>query len=88
MREVSLKSVKWLKNHGVSLVYGRRGRKVQTRYVAPNGRLTIGEATKLMGLTHTRLDRLRIRGKVRLVHHGPVRMVTLAECRRLMKTFR
>lgn len=77
-----LKAARWLANHGVMLTYSgpRGGAK---RYVPPDGRLTVGEATRLLGLTHTRLDRLKAQGRLKLLAVGSVRMVTLREVRRV-----
>jgi hypothetical protein len=76
-----LKSARWLSNHGVMLTYS--GGAGSRRFIPPDGQLTVGEATKLLGLTHTRIDRLAATGRVKLIARGAVRVVSLAECRRV-----
>jgi hypothetical protein len=83
-----LRSIKWLKNHGVMLTYARRGKEIPRVYVPPDGALTIGQARQLLGLGQMRLYRLREQGKLKFLGSGPVAMVSLAELRRLAAELR
>jgi len=75
-----VRSVRWLKNHGVTV---RLGTGV-IRYIPPDGSLTVGEARQLMGYGQMTLYRLRERGKIRFIP-GAVARVALSELRRLKR---
>ena len=76
-----VQSVRWLKNHGVTVKLGSG----VMRYVPPDGALTVGEARQLLGCGQMRLYRLREQGKIKFLP-GAVARVPLSELRRLQRT--
>ena len=77
-----LRSIKWLKNHGVMLTYARAGKQIPRVYVPPDGALTVGQARQLLGVGQMRLYRLREQGRIKFINGEPA-MVALSELRRV-----
>jgi hypothetical protein len=77
-----LRSIKWLKNHGVMLTYARTGKDIPRVYVPPDGALTVGQARQLLGVGQMHLYRLHERGRIKFINGEPA-MVALSELRRV-----
>lgn len=77
-----LRSAKWLRNHGVSLLYSAPGSSPERRYIAPDGELTVGQASRLLRCSEMRIYRMEKRGAIRLRPRNGVAMVPLGECRK------
>lgn len=87
MATPKLVSARWCKNRGVMLGYAL-GSLRSRQFVPSSGRLTIGQATTLLGLTHTRLHRLHRSKRVKVNTRGPVATIKLTELRRLRVALR
>ena len=76
-------SARWLRNHGVLLRYAGNGAVPATRWVAPDGALTVGEAARLLGVYPLQVYRLERRGRFRFRDRAGVATVPLAALRGL-----
>lgn len=74
---------KWLRNHGVSLFYRTTEGASRKRFVAANGHLTVGEASRVLGAYDMKLYRMIEARELRTVKIRGVRMVPMSEARRL-----
>ncbi len=81
MASPRLVSARWLANHGVLLHYAGNG--TPTRFVPPDGALTVGEAARLLGIYPLHLYRLHARGVLRFRDRKGVATVGLVELRRI-----
>ena len=69
-----------LANHGARVEYAPASR---SRFVPPNGLLTVPEAAKVLGTNRVRVLRMGVARKLKL-KPGRGRRVTLAACRALL----
>lgn len=58
MARPRLKSIRFLKNHGVRVVYGTSTTPARARFERPNGHLSAYEAARLLGLRPLQVYRL------------------------------
>jgi len=72
-----LVSVRWCANHGVLLRDSQGGR----RFVRPNGALTVGEVSKLMGVYPLQVYRLVQRGVFSFKDRAGIATVPLGQIR-------
>ena len=75
-------SARWLQNHGIELCYSSG----EPRWVPPDGALTVGQASRLLGILPLTIYRLSARGILRFRDRAGVATVSLAELRRLGKS--
>ncbi len=83
--QVTLKRWRWLKNNGVTLEYeGGDGLK-GTRFVRPNGAVSVHEAAMILGTYDVHLYRLKRAGKLKMERHRGRLNVRVSELLRLKR---
>jgi len=89
MSRLALVSVRWLRNHGLSVTYrSRDGGRLLARFVRPGQSVTLLEAARALGTYPMLLYRLRDAGGLRVSQNGEAIQVPWRELMRLKRQWR
>jgi hypothetical protein len=89
MSRMALHSVRWLRNHGLTVGYRTAGGSaIKYRFVRPGESVTVLEAAKALGTYDMLLYRLAAKGGLKLMDNGGAARVPWRELSRLRRLWR